>query len=199
MKPIYVVSGYMRTGTSMMMRGCIEGGLEPLYSPKRDEVLRGQTADDWYTLQGGASVYEPDMQQMTELARTPEIHGGKVVKVMFGGLPMLAEHAYHYVFMRRDPEEIRQSYEGAFVRSRLGWLMEPGSYERHMRVAVCGIEDRADTLSLTELEYRDVLDDPLAAFRRLRDAGWPIDVAQAAAVVDPEMCRYRLETLEVGL
>lgn len=200
MKPIYIVSGYMRTGTSMMMKALIVGGMDAVYDTKRDEHLAAMTSDDDWTIQHGESVYEPSDQRFREFG-FPRQYEGKLLKVLFGGLPALAPHAggYHYVFMERDPEEIRQSYEGAFTRARAAKFLSDGTYRDVMALARERLWNRKDTKSVTTFQYRQVVRCPEKAMAHLRDIGWPIEVERSKVVPDLEMVRFRVEDLEVGI
>lgn len=193
---IYLVTGHMRTGTSMMMAALTAGGIEPVYSATRDAALETQTADDLYSI--NPCVYEPSQEQVTEVG-FPRMHDGKCLKMLWGGLGKLAPADYRVVFMWRDPEEIRQSYEGAFVRaSSPPWLID-GGYEARMNIALDHLRNRRDVHTVTELRYREVLADPIVAFGALKADGWPLDVSASAAVVDPGMCRFKREELLVGI
>ena len=192
----HLVSGYMRSGTSMMMGALIAGGMEPFFDPSRDR-LNEAFGDDEY--RPNPAYYEPTGEQIRTLG-FPRQYAGKLLKILYGGVAEMAPlpDGYRVVFMWRDPEEIRQSYEGFFhPRKAPAWL--PEGYEERMRLALDHLHNRKDVRSVTELHYRDVVEDPETAFRALRDAGWPVDVVAAAAHVDPSLCRYRLEALEVGI
>ncbi len=123
------------------------------------------------------------------------MHEGKVVKFLYGGINRIVAGDYRVVFMQRDLEEVRQSY-AAFFRERL-----PHSGEVHTAVIAnaIGILQQRRDVQLAILQYRDVVEAPLKAFQGLRDTGWPIDPVKAAAIVDPALCRFRLEQLEVGI
>ena len=198
---IPVVSGMPRTGTSMMMKAGQAGGLEVAYDDVQDKRLGSWGDADWQ-LQHGESVYEPGPKMFAEWD-WPLAYDGKLIKVMFGGLARLAPNpdGYRYVFMLRDPEEIFQSNEALRLKNRRAaptWLRD-GGYEKRMDLAIAGLRNRKDTVSVTVLEYRDVLADPVMAFAQLKSDGWDIDVDAAAAVPDESMCRFRLEELEVGI
>jgi len=123
---------------------------------------------------------------------------GKVIKALFGAMPRLNGHLglkYKIVFMMRDPEEIRQSYEAFFDGKAPPTLKQ---YPRIMR-RVKGILGQRRDVDLTEFQYRDVVEEPLQHFQLLADAGWPIDPFRAAEVVDPDLCRFRKEALEIGI
>ena len=126
------------------------------------------------------------------------MHEGKLVKVLWGGLPRLVVHPYRVVFMTRHPEEIRQSY-GAFFGNVPGPVqLVVDRYDALMVDAVEMLRNRRDTEVWT-FKYREIVKDPRPAFERLHADGWPIDAEKAAAMVDPALCRFRLEQLEVGI
>ncbi len=60
------------------------------------------------------------------------------------------------------------------------------------------LRNRNDT-EVTVLQYREVVEQPRNTFEKLRNDGWPIDVDRAAGVIKPELCRFRLEDLTVGI
>jgi len=192
--PVYVVSGFMRTGTSMMMRALEAGGLEACYKQSRDE-MKAHYGDD---------QYDPNLGGLYELERTdyqefgfPRGYEGKVIKALNQGVPRMAvmKHGIRVVFMRRDVEEIRQSYLAFFDRE----LQNIEHLERNMADIIQRIGNRKDVLSLDVFWYRQVVEQPLRHFELLESHGWPVDVAASVTVVDPQCCRFRLENLTVGI
>lgn len=189
---IYVVSGFMRSGTSMMMRALEAGGLEAAFAPERDEMNERFGDEDYQPNPGG--FYELNRREYREHG-FPRKYEGKLIKCLWGGLPRFVVGAYQIVFMLRDPEEIRQSFESFFNQPAPPMLT---TYDEQMQDAIDLLRNRRDT-TVCVLQYRDVIADPVSAFEQLLGSGWPIDVEQAAAVVDPELCRFRLEELTVGI
>jgi hypothetical protein len=52
------------------------------------------------------------------------------------------------------------------------------------------LRNRKDVLSHTDLYYPEVVAGPLSAFRKVREAGWPLtDLDAAVAVVEPTKMR----------
>ena len=192
----YIVSGYMRTGTSMMMQCLVACGMESVHDLRREQM--NQRWGDRFYRPNKHGFYEPWYSQLRDPG-FPRQYEGKLLKVLWGGLSALVElpGGYKIVFMRRHPEEIRQSYEGFFGKPlRLPSLFH---YEERMRYALDYIENRSDMQLSAVFQYRDVVDNPLPAFQKLANAGWPIDPHVAAAQVDPTQCRFKLENLEVGI
>lgn len=184
---IYLVTGFMRSGTSMFMQALEAGGMTVVRSESRDR-MNAAHSDELYR-PNPESLYEPDVREMREPG-WPRQHDGKALKVVAPFLPRLAVHGYRVVFMRRDPEEIRQSYEGAFgVRLRVERI------EQTVFEGLRTLRNRRDVHDLVGLNFADVIDDPVSAFASLN---WPIDAQAAVSVVDPSLYRFRKELLTVG-
>lgn len=185
---IYLVSGYMRSGTSMMMQ-CLEaGGMPVAYSTKRNS-LNDRRSDEHYK-PNPKGLYEPDDSEIGKPG-WPREHDEKALKVVAPFVRHLSVHAYRAVFMQRDPEEIRQSYEAAFKGK-----VTCEQIEQCQQAALESLDNRRDVLTVNILQYADVVVDPLRAMQSLN---WPINTDKAASVVQPELYRFRLERLTVGL
>ncbi len=191
-EPIYIVSGYMRTGTSMMMKCLEQGGLSPVFSEHR-ESLNQKFGDKYYKPNEGG-FYELTREQYNQIG-FPRMYSGKLIKCLFGGTYRLVVHNYKIVFMMRDPEEIRQSYE-AFTEEPAPPITK--CYNEVMNDCIDILKNRKDT-DVTVLQYRNVVDNPRDAFKLLKDNGWPINIDKAVAVVDEKLCRFRKENLTIGI
>lgn len=183
---IYVIAGYPRSGTSMMMAALEAGGLPVAKSAARERHNRPD------------GTYRPNRDGLYELPTVeqwepgwPRQHDGKAVKCLVRWLRHLCVHDYRVVFMRRDPEEIRQSYRAAF-----GEETTVERIEAEITEARAALANRRDVRDVQELWYGDVLERPEAALLSL---DWPIDVQDAASVVEPRLYRFRREKLIVGL
>ncbi len=176
-QPIYIVSGFPRSGTSMMMRALEAGGIPCVYSPSRNAAMRPCNM-----LPG----YDPNPHGFYELADLHNIHDwsafrGKAIKVIRDNLDMLPAIEWRAVYMRRDPAEIRRSYLGvtsAITEQTFDFLAD---YE-------ATVERDAARLSATILNYAAVVSNPLGELSRL---DWPFNVARAAATIDPALYRHR--------
>lgn len=189
---IYVVSGYMRTGTSMMMQGLEAGGLEAAFNPIRDK-MNDQYGDEHYKPNPGG-FYEFHRKEFKQYG-FPRMYPGKLIKCLFGGLWKFPVDDYKIVFMMRDPEEIRQSFE-AFFGNKMSGL--PEKYSTIMQDAIDMLNNRKDT-ALDVFQYREVVTDSLKHFSLLAEHGWPIDVQKAVDTVNPKLCRFRREILTDGI
>lgn len=191
---LYVVSGFMRTGTSMMMRALEAGGMKACYSQNRD-VMKARYADEHYDPNIGG-LYELDRGEYREWG-FPHKYEGKLIKALNLAVPQMAvmPKGIRVVFMRRHPEEIRQSFDAFFGTQ----LRNVDHLKRNMDDVIQRIRNRKDVLSLDVFWYRQVVEQPLPHFETLVDHGWLIDSVAAASVVDPAFYRFRLERLTIGI
>lgn len=169
MQPVYVVCGFPRSGTSMMMRAIDAGGIPAIYS---DDSARDRDANPH-------GYFEVDFLPQFDFSRA----SGKVIKVIDGDHRFIPREPCRIIYMLRDPEEIRLSV----ARCRLG---KPTftDYEKNTGETIAAL--RGDGHGVTPIRYADVLARPLEIFASL---GWPIDAAKAAAIVDPSLYRMRRE------
>lgn len=179
---IPLVIGHPRTGTSMMMAALRAGGMTLGYSATRERLNSKEGA---YRA-NPAGLFECELAEV-KTAGWPRQYDGKAVKAVLQWLGCVSVHDYQVVFMTRDPEEIRQSFEAAFhmktTIERIGIVEEEAKRT---------IENRRDVRSVCFLRYEDVVADPRAAFARLN---WDINVDAAAAVVDEQHHRFRIDKL----
>ncbi len=189
-RPIIVVSGLPRSGTSMAMKMLQAGGLPLLTDGER------QADED---NPKGYFEYEPVMN----LARNPDKSwlvgargkGVKIISTLLRELP--ARHNYRVVFMRRDLGEILASQ--AKMLERRGEDADAG--DEQMREVFENDLWRAGYLlkngpqfRVLPVHYTAVLAEPLEQARRLAAfLGGDLDVEGMAAVADPELYRNRAD------
>lgn len=182
----YFVSGYMRTGTSMMMCALEAGGMDAAKNTQRDEYLLKRFGDDRFHPNAGG-FYELNMRQYTQDG-FPRMYGGMLIKLLWGALPLVVAGDYKVVFMRREYDEVAESYDATFGES----IPHPRvQFMGLMNDALGVLEVRRD-MDVTVVNYQDVLDDPLDVFTRLVANDWPIDPVAAAAIVDPAQHRFEV-------
>jgi len=191
---LYVVSGFMRTGTSMMMKALESGGLNACYKNSRDE-FRKKFADKYYDPNNGG-LYELERSDYRKL-NFPEDYDGKLIKGLKTCVPMMnyMPNGIRVVFMLRDKEEIRQSYN-AFFNDELNNMEH---HDEMMRRIILKIENRKDVKSLNVFNYRNVIENPNRCFSLLKSKGWPINVDKCVKIVKPELYRFKKELLTIGI
>jgi hypothetical protein len=183
---IYIVSGYMRSGTSMMMEALIKGGMKAEFDKSRDEHVAKFEDDKYKANPHGLFEIEFNEYKNPDFAKKYE---GKLVKVFSWALEGLPKASYKIVFMERDLEEVRQSYE-AMLSSR--------SKSRPPMDGRVNPPVRED-MEITTLQYTDVINNPFKIFSELQKQDFPIDPLLASSVVDPKLYRFRKELLIPGV
>lgn len=186
---IYIVSGIHRSGTSMMMKALQAGGVELFYSGIREERMQTNNRKN-YTVND--DFYEVGQGEYMRLGFTTELPDEVAVKIQAIGLPILSAcKGYKIIYMRRDPEAIKQSFIKAFSADEFnGKYADWPAHYWNLLDGVKGIMGARRDVELLELWYDDVLADPVGSMQRIAAMGVPIDVDAAASVVDPERCRY---------
>lgn len=190
-----IVSGFPRSGTSMIMEALQAGGVSLVYTNIRDRQMNDGMADEDYKPNPG-SLYEipGPVQQHPGF---PQQYFGKGLKVLlppFGHATMMWLGEYRIIVMKRDMEEVRQSYEAFFSPRGLRWpfksdAIAQGVFDSGVKL----LQARNDTEVLL-WNYHEVLSDPLAYFETLDG----VDAIAAAAIVDPNLCRFDRKKLIVG-
>ncbi|MBM3131002.1 MAG: sulfotransferase [Chloroflexi bacterium] len=188
---ITIVSGYPRSGTSLMMQMLEAGGLSVL----RDEQFR--PADErnprgYYEIQAAMELGKEG--QTTDWVADAR---GKAVKVIAYQLRHLPpEFSYRVVFMRRRIAEILAS-SGEFKLLRedsplserekiLAYKTEYVMYEAWLM--------KQKHLPALFVNYNDLIDNPTAPVARLRDfLGVPLDADKMLAAIDPALYRNRAQ------
>ncbi len=191
-EPVYIISGFMRTGTSMMMKALEVGGLETVKRQSRED-MRIRYKDEFYDPNEGG-LYELETADYQKKG-FPKEFKGKLVKVLNAGNASMSVCLKKIIYMRRDPEEIRQSYQ-AFFDKELTRKKE--DLEQIFINNIELLENRKD-VDLITLWYRDVINNPRKSFQLIKDNGWPIDVDKCVEVVNPELYRFRKENLIEGI
>jgi hypothetical protein len=187
-KPIIVVSGLPRSGTSMVMNMLECGGV-----PLLTDGIR--TADD--SNPRGYFEYEPVKELGQEGDRSWVLLArGKAVKIISFLLTRLPETCdYRVVFMQRDLDEIiasqNQMLAGRGEPAGAGEATMRNIYAEHLRQMERFLASRRCFRTLP-VGYRDVVDDPERQAWRIKDfLDRSLDVARMAAAVDRQLYRNR--------
>ena len=186
-KPIVVVSGLPRSGTSMAMKMLEAGGLTVVTDGLR-------TADE----DNPKGYYEDErVKRLHKEQDKAWLHDarGKVVKIISFLLKSLpADHNYQVILMHRNLREIVASQNKMLAR-----LGKPNDLPDEMAVQLLAsqVKDAAFFLQrpqfeVLELQYAETLADPAPQAARIASfLGGSLDVAKMAAVVDAQLYRNR--------
>jgi predicted AlkP superfamily phosphohydrolase/phosphomutase/tetratricopeptide (TPR) repeat protein len=172
-KPILVVSGAPRSGTSMMMRMLSMAGV-----PTLTDGLR--VADTSNPL--GYFEWEA-VKKITEDPQSIGKAEGKVVKVVSALLPHLpAGWNYVVIFMRRNTDAILRSQEEMVARlSGASVSLAADELELHLQTTLEGLRQRSD-VRLLEVDYDGLIDQPEESVQQLVDFVGPERLRRVAAL-----------------
>ncbi|MCH7664969.1 MAG: sulfotransferase [Acidobacteria bacterium] len=187
-RPIVVVSGLPRSGTSMTMKMLEAGGLELV-----QDGVRSADEDNpkgYYEDQRVMKLH--DMTDKSWLKATRG-KGVKIVSNLLRSLP--ADNNYRVLFIRRDIQEIlasqakmleRRGEDSATDDQRMAELFAADVWRAQYLL------ERQPQFEWIEVNYREVLADPGRHARRIQTfLGLDLAVDRMAEVVDPSLYRNR--------
>lgn len=188
-KPIILVSGLPRSGTSMLMLMLREAGLTIVCDHFR-------TADE-----DNPKGYH-ELERVKELDKTEEKtwlrnHRGQVIKIISFLLQDLPDNLnYKVIFMRRNLNEVLRSQNKMLERSG-----HPGTdasdekmhknYDLHLRKVFYRL-NRAPNFQVLYVDYRNVVANPRREAERISEfLGGGLDEEKMASAVDSRLYRNR--------
>ena len=188
-KPIVVVSGLPRSGTSMAMSMLAAGGMPVL----TDGIRQADESNPrgYFELETVKELHRQRDMSWLEGAK------GKAVKIVSFLLTWLPEtYNYKVIFMQRDLREV--------IASETAMLLKRGQpaqtaneeqtiemYRAHLQKVERFLATRGCFETL-RMNYRDALDRPEETAGRMRDfLGGSLDLHRMASVADPSLYRNR--------
>ena len=188
-QPIVVVSGLPRSGTSMMMRMLVAGGVPPLV----DGVRAADVSNP-----NGYFEFEPvkGLDKDGDLGWLPEARG-KAVKIISFLLTWLPEtYDYRVVFMHRDLDEVLASQQAMLARRGEAGGEGDAARTRELYTAHLAQVDRFLTsrpcFRALHVHYGDAVADPASAAARVAALlDRPMDQVAMAQAVDGSLYRNR--------
>lgn len=189
-KPIILVSGLPRSGTSMAMKMLSAGGFETIVDNIRtpdEDNPKGYFEDERVK----------DLAEMDDMSWLKDARG-KVIKVVSSLLQYLPQdNSYKVVFMRRNLKEVLASQEKMLDRRGEENTAEDEDmvrmYESHLDKVKFQLRFR-DWFDVLYLDFSEVVADPEKAARQISDfLGGNLDVEKMATQVDPNLYRNRAE------
>ncbi len=188
-KPIIVVSGLPRSGTSMLMKMLEAGGV----AIASDGI---RTADDdnpkgYYELE---RIKELDKGQ--DKAWVKDLRGKAVKAISFLLKDLPGENRYKVVFVQRDLTEVMAS-QNKMLEHR-GVPVDPendGKMTRNFENHLSKVKDalsRDDKFEVLYLNHREIIHQPQAAAAQINEfLGGQLDEKRMAGVVDGSLYRNR--------
>jgi hypothetical protein len=186
-KPIIVVSGLPRSGTSMMMKMLSEGGLEVV-----TDAIRAADEDN----PNGYFEFEPIKQLTAGQTAWLETAGGKLIKVISALLEHLpTNHEYKVVFMERAIQEILASQQKMLQRRNEASGAPDQElavqFSEHLKAIKYWLA-RQPHMSVLYVDYNRLMADPDAFCRPVADfLGIPLDVERMRSVPNERLYRNR--------
>ena len=187
-KPVIVVSGLPRSGTSMMMKMLQAGGIEPIVDNIR-------AADD----DNPQGYFEFERVKQLDKGDTAWVaeSQGKAVKVISQLLKYLpADYEYKVIFMRRAMPEILASQKKMLVNrgedpNKVSDEEIAALFEKHLQNVMSWL-DTQPNVSTLYIHYSETLADPQMQAELVNEfLGGGLDVEGMTAVVDPTLYRNR--------
>jgi hypothetical protein len=186
-KPVVVVSGLPRSGTSMMMKMLAEGGLGIVVDGIR-------TADD----DNPNGYFELEaVKQMTDgnvawLANA----GGKVVKVISALLERLpSQYSYKVIFMEREIKEVLASQKKMLVNRQEESSISDAEMEEQFRKHVAVVKAwlvRQPNMEVLYVSYNAMVNEPSSLCKKVIDfLELPLDYDRMLAVPNERLYRNR--------
>jgi hypothetical protein len=187
-KPIVIVSGLPRSGTSLAMKMLDAGGM-----PQIVDGIR--TADKDNPKGYFEDERVKDLHKMTDKTWVRDARGKalKVISFLLKDLP--DTNRYKVVFMRRHLDEVLAS-QNKMIEHRGEKNETPDDqmkkiYEEHLK-QVYALLEKQPHFEVLYVDYTGVLEDPRGQAARIRDfLGLPLDVEKMASVADKALYRNR--------
>ncbi|MCL4303819.1 MAG: sulfotransferase domain-containing protein [Anaerolineae bacterium] len=187
-KPITIVSGLPRSGTSMMMKILEAGGLPPL----TDSIRTADTDNPkgYYEFERVKQLPKGDSAWLLEAQ-------GKAVKVIAIFLPHLpADYNYRIIFMRRAMPEILASQREMIIRrgedpNQVSDEEMSRLYEKHLHHVNTWL-DQQSHIQRVEVHYNQLLQNSRVELARInRFLGNTLNLEKMVEIVDPSLYRQR--------
>lgn len=159
----------------MMMHGLSQSIPNVVTDPTVESIIRSREANP--------ATYDPNPNGYfaAPLEVVPTDYPNALLKVPIYRWPFVPTGDLSIVWMQRDETERAASFVTAFGGTD---AVNVPAYE-------AGEATLAVLPFVTVVQFADVLNDPVGEFARLWAAGWPIDPALCASVVDPALWRMR--------
>jgi len=192
-KPIIVVSGLPRSGTSMAMKMLDAAGLPMVVDGVRE--ADEDNPKGYFELERVKNLQAEADKSWLKACR------GKAVKIVSSLLSALPNNnTYNVIFMTRDLDEVLASQTK--MLKRRGETSETSDdtlrelYVSHLEKTRFVLRFRPQ-FEWIDVPYAEVISDPLTQARRINELlGGGLDVERMAAMVDSKLYRNRVEQLD---
>jgi predicted ATPase len=186
-KPIVVVSGLPRSGTSMMMKMLAEGGLSVV-----TDAIRSADDDNpngYFELEAVKQMSAGNVAWLDEA-------GGRVVKVISALLEHLpSQYLYKVIFMEREIKEVLASQKKMLVNRQEESTISDGEMEEQFRKHVAAVKAwlvRQPNMEVLYVSYNAMVNEPSSLCKKVIDfLELPLDYNRMLAVPNERLYRNR--------
>ena len=186
-KPILIVSGLPRSGTSMMMKMLAEGGAPIL----TDELRRpdDDNPNGYFELEVVRQLKEGNLGWLQQA-------DGKVVKVVSALLEYLPnDRDYKIIFMERDSRETLVSQKKMLDHRGQTSRLSDGEMEQQLQAHLAAMKPwlaRQPNMDVLYVNYNVLMAEPASFCGRIAEfLGLPLNQAQMLSVPDSRLYRNR--------
>lgn len=188
-QPVIIVSGLPRSGTSMMMKMLVEGGLEAV-----TDGLRQADSDNpngYFELEAVKQMGEGNLTWMDGA-------NGKVVKVISSLLEYLPpQHTYKIIFMERELSEVLASQQKMLTHRNEQSLVEDEElkqqFQNHLKTVKAWLV-RQPNIEVLYIHFNALMKDPAPFCAKILGfIGLPMKEENMLAVPNKNLYRNRAE------
>lgn len=187
-KPITIVSGLPRSGTSMMMKMLEAGGLPLLVDNLR--IRDNDNPEGYYEFEPVKKLSQGDFSWLGDAQ-------GKTVKVIAALITHLpATYTYQIIFMRREMSEILASQKKMLLNrgedpNKISDAEMAQLFEKHLSKVLIWIE-RQPNMRKIDINYNLLLKEPQPQAEQINwFMGNVLDVEKMLEVINPGLYRQR--------
>jgi hypothetical protein len=186
-KPVIVVSGLPRSGTSMMMRMLSEGGLDPMV-----DSLRAADEDNpngYFEIELSKKLTAGEKQWLY-------LSQGRVVKIISYLLEFLPDDlTYNIIFMERDIAEVLASQKKMLIRrgeqTEITDEQMKAQFNEHVRAVKYWVA-RKPNMRVLYVKYGDIMNSSIAAVESIAEfLELPLNIEAMQAVPNQSLYRNR--------
>ena len=187
-KPIIIISGLPRSGTSMMAKMLEAGGMEVLVDNIRE--ANEDNPNGYYEFERVKKLPEGDTAWLAET----HDNAVKVISALLKYLPN--EYSYKILFMRRDVNEIIASQNKMLEnRNKVPSKVEDEElarmFNRHL-IQIFDWLDQQPNIQYINVNYNQILHDPLPIINEIAQfLNVSLRVEEMAKIVTPSLYRQR--------
>lgn len=187
-KPVIIVSGLPRSGTSMMMKMLVEGGAQAISDGVREKD--GDNPNGYFELERVKQLPQGDFEWLEDAK-------GKVVKVISSLLEYLPpQYTYRIIFMEREIMEVLASQRKMLVNRNKGNPVEDErmkeEFQDHL-LAVKAWLARQPNMDVLYVNFNSLMSDPGPLCSRILEfLDIPLDTALMLEVPNKDLYRNRV-------